>query len=76
VEELRRISKAHSGYELTPGVLCYFYDELLKYQAANPSLFEQGFDQKLKELWALTARGFARFGAGPDGFPLPSNETP
>lgn len=70
IEELRQISRRHTGLEMTPGALCYLFDELLKHTSATPSMFSQEVTTTLRQLWAVTSQGFDRFGARPDGFPL------
>jgi glycosyltransferase involved in cell wall biosynthesis len=70
IEELRQISSKYSGREMTPGVLCYFFDELLRFRAANPDLLSAEVDVAIRKLWGATAADFSRFNAGPDGFPL------
>lgn len=72
IEELRQISAKYSGLDTTPGALCYFYDELLRFCAAHPELLSPEVDKRLRQLWAATSSDFARFNAGPDGFPLKS----
>jgi len=70
IEELRRISHRHTGLSMTPGALCYLFDELLKHANDHPELFSTDFTKRLVDLWATTSREFERFGARPDGFPL------
>jgi glycosyltransferase involved in cell wall biosynthesis len=70
VEELRQISSKHAGLDMTPGVLCYFFDELLRFRSAHPELLSPEVDKRLRQLWQATSSDFARFNAGPDGFPL------
>jgi glycosyltransferase involved in cell wall biosynthesis len=74
IEELRRISYAHTSLEMTPGVLCYMFDELLRYSHRRPELLSNDFQRKLRDLWAATSNQFHRFGARPDGFPLRDDE--
>lgn len=69
IEELRQISAKYSGFDMTPGVLCYFFDELLRFRAAHPELLSAEVDKRIRQLWQATSSDFARFNAGPHGFP-------
>jgi glycosyltransferase involved in cell wall biosynthesis len=75
IEELRRIARRYTGQEMTPGVLCYLFDEMLKYANATPQMFSARFSKSLVQLWAATSREFHRFGARPDGFPLSDDDS-
>jgi glycosyltransferase involved in cell wall biosynthesis len=69
IEELRQIASRHCGRQMTPGVLCYLWDELLRYSKSNPDLFSKEFDDQLKRLWGVTASLLQRWDTREDGFP-------
>ncbi|MCE0723369.1 glycosyltransferase family 2 protein [Legionella resiliens] len=69
IEELRRISMQHSGFEMTPGVLCYLLDTLYKFAKNNENIFPGWYQEDIIKLWEKTGRLMAQFNAGSDGFP-------
>lgn len=73
IEELRHISKQHSGLEITPGVLLYLLDTLYKFAKKNEDIFPKGYQRDIGELGKKTRRLFARFNVKSDGFPRKSS---
>jgi glycosyltransferase involved in cell wall biosynthesis len=69
IEELRRIAELHSGCGLTPGVLAYFLDTLLRHAKERPDAFSREFLDAVPQFWAQVNRLFPLFGCGEDGFP-------
>jgi len=76
IEELRALAEKHSGAPMTPGVLCYFLDTLYRYAEAREDLFTPEFRQAILIFWAEAGNQMARFGARPDGSPLPADAHP
>jgi GT2 family glycosyltransferase len=72
IEELRKISRRHSGAEMTPGVLCYFFEALHRYSCAREDVFDRSYRQTVIEpLWVDTADLLAKYAAGRNGYPYP-----
>ncbi|WP_207385893.1 hypothetical protein, partial [Legionella bozemanae] len=73
IEELRCISKQHSGLEITPGVLCYMLDTLHKFAKNNENIFPRWYQRDVIKLWKRTGRLLAQFNVKSDGFPRKSS---
>jgi len=72
IEELRKISKRHSGAEMTPGVLCYLFEALHRYSCAREDVFDRTYRQMVIEpAWVVTADLLAKYAAGHNGYPYP-----
>lgn len=71
VEELRRIAEKYTGTPLTPGVICYFLDTLYRLVEEHDHLFPPEYRRDILRFWGETSLLLDRYGAGPDGFPLP-----
>lgn len=74
IEELRQIAQQHSGQPITPGIICYFLDTLNRQAQEQPQLFPPAYRRHILRFWTETSLLMDRFGAGPDGFPLPEKE--
>jgi glycosyltransferase involved in cell wall biosynthesis len=75
IEELRQIAQAHTSIAITPGVICYLLDTLYHFAQEHPDLFPAHYQRHILRFWGETSLIMDRFGARPDGFPLPSSET-
>jgi glycosyltransferase involved in cell wall biosynthesis len=51
IEELRLIAKKHSGYDLTPGVICYAIGDLLNLCEKHPNVYSGSFILEMHSLW-------------------------
>jgi len=75
VEELRQISMKYSGLQITPGVLCYFFDTLYRFAQQNENEYPSHYLTDIVLLWQKTQCLLENFNAGADGFPLkPENK--
>ena len=72
VEELRQIAAKYSGCAHTPGSLAYGLDTLRRLALERPDVFPDWFISDLDRFWSSVNQLYGRFGAGPDGFPLPN----
>lgn len=69
IEELRQIAERHSGLPITPGVICYFLDTLLRCAEQHPQSFPKAYRGDITRFWQKTAELLQHYNAGPDGFP-------
>ena len=69
VEELRRIIAKQSGFEITPGIVCYFLDTFYRYIEQNESPFPTSYATEVLNFWAKTSEILNSFGVRQDGFP-------
>ncbi len=69
IEELRIIAKKHTGLGMTPGVLCYFLDELYNYTKNNKEFFACNFEDDVIDFWKKTREAFKKYDLRYDGFP-------
>jgi hypothetical protein len=72
VEELRQISMKHSGLPITPGVLCYMLDTLLRFTQQEQGVFPPSYVGDVSRFWYQTQRLLQTYNAFPDGFPRTS----
>lgn len=75
IEELRQIAQTHTGLAITPGIICYFLDMLYQAAQEQPDIFPLRYQHHILRFWGETSLMMDRFGARPDGFPLPTRET-
>lgn len=71
IEELRQIAEKHLQTPITPGTICYFLDTLYQFVQEENNLFPPKYQRDILRFWAETSLLMERFGAGPDGFPIP-----
>jgi len=74
VEELRQISMKHSGLPMTPGVICYLLDTLLKLVQQEPGVFPASYVEDVVRFWTRTQKLLEPYDAFPDGFPRDSKK--
>jgi glycosyltransferase involved in cell wall biosynthesis len=70
-EELRQIAERHAGVAATPGSILYYLDTLHRLASSHPDVFPPEYLATIKAFWSSTAQLLERYGARPDGFPLP-----
>jgi glycosyltransferase involved in cell wall biosynthesis len=70
-EELRQIAERHAGIAATPGSIAYYLHTLHRLALERPDVFPNEYADAIATFWQETAKLFARYGAGPTGFPLP-----
>lgn len=70
-EELRRIAERHAGVAATPGSINYYLDTLHRLVSSRPDVFPAEFAPAIEQFWSASAQLLSRFGARPDGFPIP-----
>lgn len=73
VEELRRIAEKHGGVAMTPGALLYLLHTLRGLCVERDDVYPASFVKAIDEFHLVTARLLERYGAGGDGFPVPSH---
>jgi glycosyltransferase involved in cell wall biosynthesis len=71
-EELRRIAERHADVAATPGSISYYLDTLHRLASSRPDVFPREYLAAIEAFWSATAQLFARYGARPDGFPVPN----
>jgi glycosyltransferase involved in cell wall biosynthesis len=71
-EELRRIAERHAGVAATPGSISYYLDTLHRLATSRPDVFPEEYRSSIGAFWSDTARLLERYGAQPNGFPIPS----
>jgi glycosyltransferase involved in cell wall biosynthesis len=71
-EELRRIAERHSGVAATPGSISYYLDTLHRFASSRPDVFPEEYLNSIGAFWTETAKLLARYGAQPNGFPIPA----
>lgn len=72
-EELRLVSKKHTGMEMTPGALCYFLDTLHQYSSKHENIFHDQFREQLDSLWVESQSILKEYGCDEVGFPSVKN---
>jgi glycosyltransferase involved in cell wall biosynthesis len=70
-EELRRIAERHAGVAATPGSISYYLDTLHRLASSRADVFPPEYLRAIEAFWSDTSQLLTRYGARPDGFPVP-----
>jgi glycosyltransferase involved in cell wall biosynthesis len=70
-EELRRIAERYGRVAAPPGSIMYYLDTLHRLASSRPDVYPQEYVRAIETFWAETAQLLTRYGARPDGFPVP-----